>query len=455
MNREGAQAFLDTYKQHPMVAVPRVDAWFIMMHPDFVEEINKAPEDVISNDDNILVALQVPYTLRNKIIENPYHKYVIQNQLTKNLVKIFEDIHDEIPRAWENLTDGHEWKRITMLPAALQLIAQTSNRVFVGAPLCRDQRWKSAMTDGTTSIVKLAALISLFPPWARPIVGRILSHPDAKSKEYAPLVAPLVEERLKMDPEDRPDDFISWLLELAPPEDQNALEVTRRLIGMNFAAVHTTSMNLTHAIFWLLARPEYIEPLRAEIAAVTEEMGWTKDALTHMVKLDSFMKESVRITPISSQALSRIVMKPFTFSNGVRIPAGYALGAHMYGTHHDPNIYENPEEFKGDRFLPKTDAVAPGLNYADDEEREASLKRSMYAASKTYLGFSYGKHVCPGRFFASMELKTMVAHLLMEYEIKWPEEVSKGAKHYRPENMWFGGALVPNPTAEILIRKRR
>lgn len=36
-----------------------------------------------------------------------------------------------------------------------------------------------------------------------------------------------------------------------------------------------------------------------------------------------------------------------------------------------------------------------------------------------FLGFGYGKHACPGRFFALNEVKIFVAHMLMNYEVEY------------------------------------
>lgn len=51
-------------------------------------------------------------------------------------------------------------------------------------------------------------------------------------------------------------------------------------------------------------RPHYIEHLRAEIQEVTDRLGWSKDAIGSMPKLDSFMKECMRMTPISPRKLN-------------------------------------------------------------------------------------------------------------------------------------------------------
>jgi hypothetical protein len=39
--------------------------------------------------------------------------------------------------------------------------------------------------------------------------------------------------------------------------------------------------------------------LREEVSAVVEELGWTKAAMSKMVKLDSFMKEAQRLSGVS------------------------------------------------------------------------------------------------------------------------------------------------------------
>lgn len=47
-------------------------------------------------------------------------------------------------------------------------------------------------------------------------------------------------------------------------------------------------------------RPEYIQPLRDEILEVTAELGWTKEGINEMHKLDSFLAESSRMTALGA-----------------------------------------------------------------------------------------------------------------------------------------------------------
>lgn len=55
----------------------------------------------------------------------------------------------------------------------------------------------------------------------------------------------------------------------------------------------------------------------------------------------------------------------------------------------------------------------------------------------------------PGRFFAANELKTMMAYLVMNYDIKMK------TPGVRPPNLEFALAVVPNPFAKVLFRRRK
>ena len=58
-------------------------------------------------------------------------------------------------------------------------------------------------------------------------------------------------------------------------------------------------------------------------------------------------------------------------------------------------------------------------------------------------------HDSPGRFFAANEIKTMMAYLLLNYDIKFAEEGR------RPANIRFGPENLPSMSAKVLFRKRR
>ena len=58
-------------------------------------------------------------------------------------------------------------------------------------------------------------------------------------------------------------------------------------------------------------------------------------------------------------------------------------------------------------------------------------------------------HISPGRFFAGYELKIILAHILMNYDMKFEDNGP------RPPNKWFGAGVIPDPTAKVYFRRRQ
>jgi hypothetical protein len=72
------------------------------------------------------------------------------------------------------------------------------------------------------------------------------------------------------------------------------------MMHVNVSAVHTSSVTWIDTMYDLASRPEIHDELREEIKRVFTEEGnqWRKQGLTKLVKMDSFMKESLRHKPL-------------------------------------------------------------------------------------------------------------------------------------------------------------
>ena len=74
--------------------------------------------------------------------------------------------------------------------------------------------------------------------------------------------------------------------------------------------------------------------------------------------------------------------------------------------------------------------------------------RGMHNFSWSLAKADYHIYCSPGRFFAANELKAMLAHILLNYDVKMADGGG------RPENVWIGVSSLPNTGAEMLFRKR-
>lgn len=130
-------------------------------------------------------------------------------------------------------------------------------------------------------------------------------------------------------------------------------------------------------------------------------------------------------------------MEPLNLSDGTHIPKGTFIAIAAASILMDPEIVPNPEEFDALRNYRKR--LTPGQS-----------TRHQYAMiDKDYLHFGHGKHACPGRALASNELKLILSHLILNYNIKYP--AGKG----RPINQTIDEMVFVDPQAAVLLKKIR
>jgi len=327
------------------------------------------------------------------------------------------------------------------------VIARTSGRIFVGLPLCRDEDYINLNLEFAESVMKTAFFIKLFPKFLRPLVGPLITTVPSKIDRAEAHLKPLVEERRLMgkdtgsfESEDKPNDMLSWHMDAAPPDEQEPRDLALRLLGASFAGIHTTSQIFTHALYELAAHPEWLDVLRQEVDSVVEAEGWTKDGMQKMTRLDSFLRESQRLNVLNSAVMPRQAVKDFTFSDGTVIPKGTLIFVAAGAIQRDDDFYEDAKVFNPWRFSDKRAQV---------ESEAEDVKLRLESTSTEYLTFALGKRACPGRFFAALEMKTVMAHIVAHYDVKLetPGQI--------PLSSWFTTVPVPNRTANVLFRKRQ
>jgi cytochrome P450 len=199
--------------------------------------------------------------------------------------------------------------------------------------------------------------------------------------------------------------------------------LTNAFLVAIFAAVHTSTTTLTSSLLELAAHPETHEILREEISAALRAHGLTLPALNSMTKLDSFMKESQRLRPLTQLSIFRIMMKPYRFCDGTQVIEGDHVAALAGPKYTDASVFTNPLEFDPWRWEKMREEGKEGTEMTD-------------VRGKEWLLFGSGKHACPGRFFAVALSKVSLAGLLS----KWSVEMAEGG---RPKNKVFEEIEMP------------
>jgi len=387
--------------------------------------------------------LQTDYTFGPDLHSDPFHIDIVHTHLTHQLSNIFPELCDEIVSTFDDIippTD--DWTPVPVAKLMATIVARISNRVFVGAPLCRDPEYLKIAVDHTEEVSNSRNILLLFPDILKPIAARFITQSQRTITRAAGILGPTIHDRTQQIQrcgagwEDKPNDMLTAVIEGALKRGLDVNAIARIMLITNFSAIHTSANAITHALYHLAASPEFVQPLREEAEAIIREEGWSKAAMSKLRKMDSFLKESQRLNGFNAISIMRLARTPLTLSDGTYIPKGTVVAAAATPTHTDDENYTNPEVFDPFRFSDIRGEDGQGT------------KHQFVHTSVDYLPFGHGKRACPGRFFAANQLKAMLAHIVLNYDVKFEKE------GVRPANEWFALTIEPCPSSKVLFRKR-
>ncbi|KAF9453721.1 cytochrome P450 [Macrolepiota fuliginosa MF-IS2] len=434
----------DKYPNTPF-KVAAVSKWVVVLSgKQHVDEIRKAPEEVLSLAGAAKELLQTKYTF-GPVDAHPHHRITIRSGVTRNITSKFEEIKDEIVDSFNGYIPlSEDWVTVPAYETHMHIICRTINRYFVGAPLCRDPGYQELQENFTLDAFLGATIINWFPEILKPFVGRYMTTVPKRIKQAKKYLSPIIEERIaQYEQYGRCDhnDAISWLLDTATEDYHRTVhDIVARVLLLNFTAIHTTTIAFTQAIYDLAIHPEYIEEMHREAANAISEHGWSKAAMQKMRKVDSFVKESLRLNSAGSLSMMRKAHRDWTMSDGTLIPAGTFIGVASNAMNKAKVLFPDADIFKGFRFAEMRD----GSGNLD------SIKHQMVSLESDLILFGHGRHACPGRFLAVNGIKAMLAHILLNYDL----QLENGSKN-RPPNVVYQSNIIPNKKAKVMFRKRR
>ena len=392
--------------------------------------------------------------------------------LTRNTPTVLASFNAEVSHAIEeNIGPCRTWTALKPRAAMCRVASLMSGRAFVGVPLSHDEEWVEATVNYTGNVTQAWLVLRTLNRFIRPLVAPFLPQVKAlmrmremTSAKMAPLLEKMARGEDKGNSGESPGgDMIRWF-QGRYDTDASPRELARDQLLATFASIYNLSNALTYLMFDLASYPEFIEPLRQELDEVLGDQEIIdKDRLQRLKKLDSFVRESQRHSPPSlgisistsysfpcnhlsisyiltreTANMPRIVTHP----DGIRLPTNHHLpqGTRIMVRAHtlnmDPELYPDPTRFDAFRFSRLREA--PGSEF----------KHQHVTTGTDNINFGHGVWACPGRFFASSQMKVMLAYILRHYDIKLPHGQP------RPRQQHYGLAILPDATAEILLRSR-
>lgn len=157
----------------------------------------------------------------------------------------------------------------------------------------------------------------------------------------------------------------------------------------------TTATTLTNTTYLLAKNPHCQDLLREELQSLVENDG--KLNYHHVMEakyLDACISECQRLLPVVPTA-ERECIKDFQIPDtNYTIPKGMMVQIPIWGLHYDSTFWNDPEEYRPDRFLPENKSeIIPG----------------------THLPFGMGPRNCIAMRFALLEAKLGLAEFVLNY----------------------------------------
>ncbi|KAB5577915.1 cytochrome P450 [Coniochaeta sp. 2T2.1] len=468
------RAITDAYAKHKhrTVVLPLADfVDRVVLPASETQFVVDQSASVLGAHESVGDRLQLDYTCSDpRLIHNPVHHDLVKTTLTSQVGKLIPDIVEEARFAFDkhwgasSNSSGNEFSDVVVYETMRRIVGAVTNRVLVGEPLCRDGALLDAGTAYARDLPRAASLLRLIWRPLRPLVAPFVTRSvRGHTARFRKILLPEITRRLREydarasmsensttsypeRKEEKRVDFLQWSISQAKasgdPYMWEPATLAGRVLQLNLAAIHTSTLTMTAAILDLAAsKPEHIRELRDEVSTVLEEHGgvWNKRALRQMVKLDSLFRESARLNSFVTLGLNRVVTarNGLVTPSGIRLPQGTHVCVPCYAVLRDGEVYEDAQTFEPFRFaVPRTGS----------QGEEKGARKTFTTTGNDYLVFGHGRSACPGRFFAANELKLMMAYLLVNYDM---EQLPA-----RPRDVWVGFNRLQSFRATIRIKKR-
>lgn len=257
---------------------------------------------------------------------------------------------------------------------------------------------------------------------------------DRARKEMVALFSKVISAR-REDPEGNKDntDLLQVFIDMAYKDGSKNTndQITGLLIALLFAGQHTSSITSTWTTLFLAHHPDILRRVVAELDAKWprgEEL--TFEHVQSFDLLHNCVKEALRMHPPLIMLMRKVKQDVECKSHdGKRytLPKGDIVVTSPAVSHRLDYVFSEPNRFDPDRY---------------DAPREEDKQEAFPFA---YLGFGAGNHSCMGERFGLMQVKTIVATIVRNFDIE-PVGELPGADYT---------AMVVGPLGQPQIKYRR
>ncbi|RYP50585.1 hypothetical protein DL768_003930 [Monosporascus sp. mg162] len=385
---------------------------------------DRTSEGEWTNLRGLVETIQLPYIITDpNIYQNVLHFDVVRRKMqNRDMGRLAPVTADEVDKAFRAIWGTQTtWETINGWEACGRVISRASQRILIGLPLSRDETLLETSRQYANSLLVGGAIINCFPPalrwFAAPLVALRARYFQSR---FVKMLVPVVEERIRRweaDKDGGPDDFLQWMIPICAKEGADQLDATRialRLVSLLTPLIFAVCYVFAHCVLDIHggpARADVLASLEEECARVSAQHTGitTSESVNALFRIDSALRESMRVSDVAVTNLFRdVTAGEVDVGNGLRVGPGVRMVFPTQDVHLDPDNYKDPRQYDAFRFSRPFEDVK-------ENNREREL---ITTTTPTFLPFGYGRHACPGRWFAAQLMKQALAYIVLNYDLE-------------------------------------
>ncbi|CAG8952212.1 hypothetical protein HYFRA_00000952 [Hymenoscyphus fraxineus] len=207
--------------------------------------------------------------------------------------------------------------------------------------------------------------------------------------------------------------------------------------GLVEAGAETTSAALNNFLLMAILYPDVVTKGQEELDRVvgSDRYPSWEDELPY---IRAVIKELLRVRPPNKIGMQHSVIEDDWY-NGYFIPKGALVMLNWWAIQYDPKRWENPYEFRPERYL---DYPLPAFSYVNAADPN----------TRDHFAYGAGRRICPGIHLAENSLFLNISRILWAFNIK--KKIGKDGNVIEPTTESLPGWLIIPQPFECTIEPR-
>lgn len=257
-----------------------------------------------------------------------------------------------------------------------------------------------------------ASVLNFLPKCLHPLARSAYKEQHAKDQaldECLELVNGYIENHKSTFDPNKIRDFVDVYLKVSQAADSNFTKneylhsgnMFRLIYDFFLAGVSTISITMDWIILYLKEFPDVQRECRKRIHENVKCLPVRLSDKSKLAYIEAVIMECQRMSSVVPLGVPRTSMDHDIILDGFTIPKGTMVIPNLYSAHVDPSYWENPTQYKPERFL----------------NSDGEIVRP-----KSFMPNSIGPRACIGEMFARDELFLLVSNLVANFEFTRDDE---------------------------------